>query len=173
MRLNGDQNWLPFGTLGRPHGVRGELSLLAFNKDTRVPSFLPVPFAVRAIFGNDVRTLTVSHWRGDRGRFLIRFEEINTRDQASTLVNFELHLPLSLFPSPAPGEIFVKDILGCQVLSVNGDPLGKVASTYWNGAQEVMQVVRENSEDRYFPIVPDFIIRCDLSAQVVVVDLHE
>lgn len=173
MRLIEDQHWLAFGTLGRPHGVGGDVSLFPFNKDTKVSSFLSLPFAVRVVLGDDIRTLTASRWRGDHRRFLVRFEEIGTRDQASTLVNYELHLSQSLFPVPAPGEVLIRDMLGCDVLSADGEPLGKVVSTYWNGAQEVMRVAKEASEDRYFPVVPDFIIRCDLGARLVVVDLHE
>lgn len=173
MRLVGDQNWLPFGTLGRPHGVRGELSLSAFNKDTKVPSSLPVPFEVKVILGGLARTLMVSHWRGSRGHFLIRFEEFKSREEASVLTNTELQLPKALFPALAPGEIFIQDMLDCSVETINGEKLGKVASTYWNGAQEVMRVVNESCEDRFFPIIPDFIIRYDSSTRVVVVDLHE
>jgi 16S rRNA processing protein RimM len=165
-----EQQLLPFGRLGRPHGVRGELSLRPFNEGGQGLSDLPA--LVQVVRDQIRRPMTVVAVRPANDVLLIRLEGVDTREQAAALTNFEIWLPRASLPALASDEFYVRDLVGCTVVDVEGRVRGTVKASFWNGAQDVLTL--EGPEGEVFvPAVAEFIREVDLDARRVVVDMHE
>jgi 16S rRNA processing protein RimM len=163
---------LPFGRLGRPHGVRGELALRPFNADGEALAETPLPAPVELVREKERREMTLVAARPANDLFLIRLEGIDTRDQAAALTNFELWLPRSALPALESDEFYVEDLLGCEVVDVEGRVRGTIKSSFWNGAQDVLTLEGPDGE-LLVPAVAEFIRSVDLDARRVIVDMHE
>jgi 16S rRNA processing protein RimM len=168
--------WLAFGYVGRPHGVRGEVHLHAYNSRAESPKFLRCPLEIRLKIGESEQVATLLGLRGKLGKFLLRFQGFETRESVSALVNSELLLPRSCFPPLGPGEFYVEDLRSYDVFDTRGKSLGVVNSIFWNGAQDVLQISSspDDPDDEYLiPVVGRYIQSVDPSRKKIVVVLDD
>lgn len=63
---------------------------------------------------------------------------IEDRDEAARLVGAEIAVPRSALPPTKADEVYLIDLVGLAVTSVEGEPLGTVESVTSNGAQDVL-----------------------------------
>jgi 16S rRNA processing protein RimM len=166
-----DDEALPFGRLGRPHGVRGELALRLFNSEDGPPD-LSLPLKVTLVTDQARREMTLVAVRPANDVLLVRFEGIESRDQAAALTNAIVWLPRAALPALDDDHVYVKDLIGCSVVDLDGRVRGTVEGTFWNGAQDVLTVKGPEGE-LLVPAVPEFMREVDLEARRIVVDLHE
>jgi 16S rRNA processing protein RimM len=172
---------LSLGVFGRAHGVRGEIVFHPHNgRGTRLES-LAFPFT--GIVGPDPRgpaqvarsIAVLGARRFDEGA-LVRLDGIVDRDAAAAFTNRELFIPRAVLPQLSPGEFYVADLVGCQVVDQAGRDRGRVVGAYWNGQHDVLSIRPEGAGDQdelLLPAVPDFLREVDLAARKLVIDDHE
>lgn len=168
-----DPDTLLIGVMGRPHGLRGEISLRPYGGGsdlTAIPSLLLERDGVRREWGLRQARRVADGW-------LVRFEGVESRTDAEALTNASVWVPRRALPPLGPGEFYVEDLMGCQVESESGARLGVVQGIFWNGAQDVITVGDEGSAHEgqeqegqvLIPVVPAFIRAVDPAAGRVVV----
>jgi 16S rRNA processing protein RimM len=166
-----EKETLPFGRLGRPHGVRGELTLRPFNADGALAE-MALPAAVQLVRDQQRRPMTLVAVRPANELFLVRLEGVDTREQAALLTNFELWMPRASLPALAPDEFYVEDLIGCTLVDLDGARAG-------DGPLHLLErrpgrAHRRGAGRRAAgPAVAEFIREVDLAARAVVVDSHE
>jgi len=155
------------GEVIKTHGLHGQVSIsldVDFPEDYRKLEsvFLKreeklVPFFVSTIQVN-----------GDKA--LVRFEDIDSIDEAKPLVKSAIYLPLSHLPKLPKGEFYFHDLIGCEVFE-NSKLIGVVKDVY-EGANELMAVY---SGDKEFliPMIDEVLKKVDVEAKKVEVDLPE
>ncbi len=163
--------WLPYGILGRPHGVAGEVALDPFNR-AEARRVLPAPLEVQLARGDQVRNLTLVAVRPVQGGLLLRFAGVETRDDAAALVGHELRVARAILAAPSEGEFFLADTLGCEVVQTDGTAMGRVTGTFWNGAHDVLTILAGDGSEHLVPAVPACIRSFDPQRRLLVVDYH-
>lgn len=112
---------IPVGRIGRPHGLRGEVTFLPETDD-------PARFTPGSTFTIDDGTVlvvtSVAPYR-DRG-LVLGFEGIGDRGAAERLRGMTLSISASDRRSLEPGEFWPEDLVGLAAVSPAGDPLGTV-----------------------------------------------
>lgn len=123
------------GEIQRAHGTRGEVKVRVlsdnaerFQPESQLAVTCP-PF-----------TLTVQHVRAHKGALLVQFAEIATRTEADMLRGAWLSVAESAVPAPDPGSYWIHDIIGCQVNTEEGRPLGHVQQVLSTGANDVYEI---------------------------------
>ena len=146
--------------------------LHVFNPATRIQALrLPVAAEVEA---GEVRTaVSLAAARPAGSDFLLTFAGMADRDQVAALTNGILRLPRALLPAPRANEVFVEDLVGCEVFTPQGQLRGRVRATFWNGAHDVLTVVDEAGVEFLVPAVPEFLLQVDGAARRLVIDDHE
>jgi len=165
--------WLPFGFLRRPHGTRGEILLSPFNADADSAWAEHLPTQVRWVKGAESVDTHVVAARPVAAGWLVRFANNESRETVAALVGGEVQIPRQGLPALASDEFYVEDVVGCEVYAADGQRLGCVKGTFFNGAHEVMVVVGDAGEERLVPVVPDFVLGFDAGARRLTVDAHE
>lgn len=176
-RSNYDPDSLLVGVLGRPHGVKGELMLRIYNNDDRGADFTRVPILILER-GAEREPRRVQAARRVAEGWLVHLEGVGTRDEAAALTNLPVRVARDLLPTLVAGEFFVSDLIGCRVDNEAGDVLGVAQATFWNGAQDVLSVVRrgdgrgtgDSEREILIPIVPTVVRAVDVSARRMIVD---
>ncbi|MDH3633798.1 MAG: ribosome maturation factor RimM [Gammaproteobacteria bacterium] len=98
-----------------------------------------------------------------------RLEGIEDRTQADELIGCRIFIKPEQLPSLEAGEYYWSDLVGLSVETLEGDPLGEVASMMETGADDVM--VLKGERERLIPFVMDQIVReVDLVNRRLVVD---
>ncbi|ROR29825.1 ribosome maturation factor RimM [Inmirania thermothiophila] len=91
------------------------------------------------------------------------------RDAAAALMGAQIAVRRSQLPPPAEGEYYWADLIGLEVRTVEGTPLGKVADLMETGANDVL-VVRGERE-RLIPFLPGQVVRrVDVAGGLLEVD---
>src|SRR3954467_9785159 len=115
---------LVVGRIGRPHGIRGEVSVDVRTDD---PERRFAPGAVLETEPPDAGPLTVVRARPHAGRMLVAFAELTDRDSAESRRGPRLVAASSPGP-PAedPEEFWDHDLVGLAALATTGEHLGAV-----------------------------------------------
>jgi 16S rRNA processing protein RimM len=172
--------------LGRPHGLRGEVSLHLHNEASD-PLEFELPVSARLLHGGAPsesleaaaagRVVELLAVRPAARAWLATFAGVGDRTAAEALVGLELWLPREVFGPLEDGEVFVQDLIGYRAVDLAGRPRGIVKALLWNGAHDILRIVPGHDpgvhEDWLVPAVPEFLVSIDRGARVVVIDPHE
>lgn len=160
-------SFVRIGRLGRPHGLNGQL---LFDDCSLTPDEL---LALREVTwrGKDgaERTLVVEAAKPMQARMLVRFRGIDHRDQASELVLGELRVDSLRLPDPGPGVAYAFQLVGLEVLTVDGRTLGRLESVMATGAHPVFVV--QGEREWLIPAVEDVVRAVDLEQRRITVSL--
>jgi 16S rRNA processing protein RimM len=120
---------LEIGRITRPHGVRGEVSvLLTSNRTERLD-----PGSVLETANGP---LEVRSSRPHKGGWLVQFVGIDDRDQAEAVRN----LVLSAEPIDDPDELWVHELIGATVIDQDGVAHGRVTRVLENPASDLLEL---------------------------------
>jgi 16S rRNA processing protein RimM len=147
---------LEVGRVGRPHGLRGEVTVVAITN--RPERFVPGA----ELFAGE-RMVRIAAVRPHQGAFLVRFEGVDDRSAAEAMRGAVLTAaPLGDAP---PGEIWVHEVIGSAVVDRAGTHLGVVTAVEANPAHDLLVL----DTGALVPMV--FVV--EQSAGRVVVDIPE
>ena len=94
---------------------------------------------------------------------------IADRDQAAALKNSVISVPRSTFPPLAEDHYYWTDLIGLEVLTPAGVPLGKITGVMETGANDVMEV--RGGRDHLIPfVIGEFVKEVRLNSGFIVVD---
>ncbi len=118
--------------------------------------------------GNELKKVAVSG-RLQGKNVVASIEGIEDRTQADELTGCRIFIKPEQLPRLDAGEYYWSDLIGLSVETLQGDPLGEVASMMETGADDVMVLTGER--ERLIPFVVDHIVReVDLVNRRLVVD---
>ncbi|SDE46388.1 16S rRNA processing protein RimM [Auraticoccus monumenti] len=160
------------GRIGRPHGVKGALTIeLRTDEPERrfaegaslhlVRGAAARPGADRFV---SERTLQVVSTRWHQGRLLVVFEGVDDRDTAESLRGGLLVSRVAVDDAPGePGEYYDRQLVGLAVLDASGTEVGRVTEVVHLPAQDLLAVdVAQGS--RLVPFVEALVPEVDLAA---------
>jgi 16S rRNA processing protein RimM len=93
---------------------------------------------------------------------------IETRGQALALKGKAVAVRRDALPEPEEGKYYLADLVGLEVVNVQGARLGVVTRTYSNGAHDVIEVAGERT--RLIPWVAAVVKKVDLPGKQVEVE---
>ena len=93
---------------------------------------------------------------------------IESREQALALKGKAVAVRRDALPEPEEGKYYLADLVGLEVVNVQGARLGVVTRTYSNGAHDVIEVAGERT--RLIPWVAAVVKEVDLLKQRVEVE---
>lgn len=104
-----------------------------------------------------------------KGVIVAQLEGLNERSQAESLVGCEIAVPREQLETLRPGEYYWVDLVGLEVVTIDGKVLGTVDHLFETGANDVM-VVRGDRE-RLVPWIQEQVVKSvDLQGKRMVVD---
>ena len=164
----------PFVLLGqvlRPHGIRGEL---------RVEVLTAYPERIgpeqRVYLGADpadvsaARLYTIAQVRRHQQYLILQLAEIDDRNAAELLreqyvmVAFEDAIPLE------DNEYYLFQVIGLEVVTIDGEALGTVQEVLETGANDVF-VVHGPRGEVLLPVIDECVQRIDFDARTITVRL--
>ena len=146
------------GTLGKVHGLRGELYLnLAVDGLGRLERGAEF-FVARPGAGGAPERLVPCRVRragGTDARPLVRLDVARTREAAAALTGCELFAAGGALD--AEPHYVVGDLLGLRVETASGGPLGVAEDVFETPAHEVLQVRRPDGGELLVPLVGELV----------------
>jgi 16S rRNA processing protein RimM len=162
---------LVVGRVGRPHGIRGELTVQVHTDD---PDLRFAAGSVLATEPAERGPLTISSSRWHSGRLLVRFDGYADRTMAEDLRGTLLVMDSAeVGPTADPDEFHDYELIGLEVVTAAGDPVGVITDVLHQGQN--LLVVRPapdqpDHEEILVPFVAAIVPEVDVKAGRVVID---
>ncbi|MGW4795141.1 ribosome maturation factor RimM [Nonomuraea sp. NPDC004297] len=161
---------LVVGRIGRPHGVRGDVTVEVRTDDPELRFAAGTPIATDPA---DRGPLVIVARRWHKGALLVTFEGVADRDAAEELRGTLLVIDSAeVAPSDDPDEFHDHQLIGLAVETVSGEPVGRVEDVLHHG-QDLLVVRRQGQEDVLIPFVKALVPEVDPEAGRLVVDPPE
>ncbi len=157
-------------------GVRGELRLQSYTSPPG--AVLEYPALHAATPRGEWQPFRFAGARRQGEFWLVRIEGVGDRDAAASWALREVAVPRSVLPPPGPGEYYLDDLPGMEVVTLGGRALGTVSHLLDTPAHPLMVVVAAGDEEdkpreTWVPVVRQHVRGVDLDAGRVTVDWEE
>jgi 16S rRNA processing protein RimM len=165
------EDYLVVGRIGKPHGLKGEVSVeprtdepeRRFATGVRLATERNRPGAPAA------QPLTVAGHRWHSGRLLVTFEEIADREAAEQARGTVLVVPVDPEETPEdPEEFYDHQLIGLDVVTTEGATVGRLAEVVHGSAQDLL-VVDVDGREVLVPFVSALVPEVDLAGRRIVV----
>jgi 16S rRNA processing protein RimM len=160
------------GYVAGAYGLRGGIRITPFSPDADAllnvktwwldkPSLRPVSVRTAKFHSGDVVATLV---------------DLEDRDAAEALKGASVQVSRREFPALPEDEYYWSDLIGMDVVNLQGEALGKVADMMHNGAQSILRITPvpdpsvEKAQERLVPFVDQFVKTVDLEAKKLTVD---
>ncbi len=165
--------YLLLGEILRPHGIRGELRMRVLTDfPERIPTLAAVYIGVGPA-SPDVKPYQVEHMRMHQAYGLLKLQGVEDRSQAELLRDLLVMVPLENAVPLEPGEFYLYQLIGLAVETVDGEALGTLRDVIETGANDVYVVASPAHGEVLLPATDEVIVRVDIAAGVMVVNLIE
>jgi 16S rRNA processing protein RimM len=171
-----DPRFLVVGHLNKPHGTKGEFFVWPL---TDHPESVYAPGAL--LFTSEEKAeepdfetppLRIDAVREFRSGYLVSFDGVHDRTQAELLRGRYLMQELDALPPLEEGEVFYHQLLGMEVVTAAGEPLGSVAEVYELRPADLLEVHGPRGE-LMIPMLSHIVVEVDADARRIVIDPPE
>ena len=152
------------GRVAGAFGVKGEIRITSFTAD---------PMALvdyKTLLREDGSPgLTLTGGRVAKGGVVARTKEIETREQAEAARGLKLYIPRDRLPEPKDeDEFYVADLVGLDVVSVEGEPLGRVKSVHDFGAGDLLEIEPPQGPSWWLPFTREAVPEVSIANRRIV-----
>jgi len=153
------------GYISKTHGLHGEVSVFldvdypeAYKEMESVflqlkGSGTLVPFFIETI-------------RPQKDGAILRFEDIDTIEQAEELAGAQLYLPLDQLPVLEEDQYYFHEIVGFSIQDENEGTLGIIKDVYEAGAQDLI-AMDYREQEVLIPLNDEIVLKVDKEQQIV------
>ena len=152
------------------HGVRGAIRLRFYAPDER--DIAPgSPLRLRLANGES-RSVTLNWIRPHKQGYLASVQGVDDRNGAEGLKGAEVIVERDELPELEDGTYYWADLMGIEVVTADGRRLGRIASIFATGSNDVY-VVRGSETETLVPALASVVRAVDLKRGIMRVDLPE
>ncbi len=155
--------------IGRVIGLWGVQGWLRIYSDTQPPDAI---FSYRPwLLGTEGRPFEVEDWRRQGPRLMARLSGIDDPDRAAELIEQPIQVTRACFPEPEKGSFYWADLVGLEVINLQGHRYGPVHRLIETGANDVLDIRNDRGESTLIPFVSEQVVqKVDFETRQITVD---
>lgn len=158
------------GKIVKKYSFKGELIL---KLDTDQPEIYENLNAIFLDMGKTLVPYFIESSLFQKGNHMrIRFEDVNSEEEAEFLLKRDAYLPLDLLPKLKGNQFYFHEVTGFVLEDVNFGKVGIISSINDTSAQPLFVVTTDNTEI-LVPMVDDFIEQIDRVNKKIIVRTPE
>jgi len=149
------------GRVTGSYGIQGWVRVFPYSDEREALAAYPEWW-----IGGEPRRLREARVQG--AVLVAKLDGIETREQALKLKGAEVAVQRAAFAAPAEGQYYYADLLGVEVVNLEGERLGTVSAMSSNGAHDMMAL--DGERKRLLPWIPQVVKSVDMAARRIEVD---
>jgi 16S rRNA processing protein RimM len=162
------EDLLRVGVITQTHGIRGEVKVFPTTDDPA--RFKSLKSCIIRARREDV-PVTVTGAKFFKQYVIVKFKEYDDINQVLDFVKCDLLVTRENAVKCEPGEYFICDLIGMNVVTDEGTTLGKLTEVYETGANNVYEVTNEQGEQVLIPVIDQCILAHDFDTNTIKVHL--
>ncbi len=165
-----EQRFILMGRIVGAHGIAGSLKLVSYAESLTVFE-TGRTLVARSETGNE--TAYEIAWVRAQGRSArLGLKGVASRIQAEALIGCDVLLDKTALPQLEEGVYYWADLIGIEVVSVDGISLGRIESIFQTGSNDVY-VIKQEDRELLLPALRSVVKSVDLEARRMEVEVPE
>ncbi|KKB39318.1 ribosome maturation factor RimM [Bacillus thermotolerans] len=167
------EKWLNVGKIVNTHGIRGEVRVISrtdfaeerYQVGNTLYLFMPGE--------SEGRPLTIASHRKHKSFDLLTFEGYEGLNAVEPLKEGILKVDESQLGELEENEFYFYEIIGCTVVTVEDEEVGRVTEILTPGANDVWVVKGKDGKEHYIPYIEDVVKKVDIKEKKIVIEVME
>ncbi|MDR1698545.1 MAG: ribosome maturation factor RimM [Prevotellaceae bacterium] len=165
-----EEELFQIGNLHKPHAIHGEMSATFTSHSVDLDE---CPFMVLNIDGIFVPFFIESYRYKTDTTALIKFEGIDSEEEAKRLSNLSIYLPLKYRQENQDNENDIHYFTGFKVIDSALGELGRITDIDDSTANVLFIITTLNGEELLIPATDDFVEKIDEKNRILLMNLPE
>ncbi|WP_408048655.1 ribosome maturation factor RimM [Tenacibaculum halocynthiae] len=158
------------GKIVKKHSFKGEVVI---KLDTDEPELYRNLESVFVDLGNNLIPFFIEKSSLSKSTmFRVKFEDVNTEQDADAIMRAGIYLPLNLLPKLTGNKFYYHEVIGFTVIDTNFGEVGEIQSINDTSAQPLFEIDRDGNEV-FIPMIDDFIKKIDRDNKIIEVTTPE
>lgn len=158
------------GKIAKKFSFKGEVLIYL---DTDEPELYENMESVFVEFNKNLVPFFIDNSNLHKNDFLrVKFEDVDTEEDADSIMNCEVYLPLSMLPKLTGNKFYFHEVIGFEIEDKRLGVFGKIVSINDTTAQPLFEVLNGNVE-MLIPMIDHFLVEIDRENKKVIMDLPE
>ena len=164
--MNTQESWIVIGRFGRPHGIKGFVTVHSFTE--------PRDNILRytdwhAFINHEWQPIKLLSVEVQNKSIVALVEGYPERELVARLTNIEIAVQRTQLEELEPGEYYWHQLVGMKVINLKGESFGEVTEILPTGANDVLVVKGEKRH--LIPYLPgQFVLDVNISQRLITVD---
>ncbi|BDG48073.1 ribosome maturation factor RimM [Parageobacillus sp. KH3-4] len=163
------EKWFNVGKIVNTHGIRGEVRVISrtdFPEERYKKGNTLYIFMEKS--EEPIEVIVKSH-RVHKSFDLLSFEGYDSINLVEKFKGAMLKVPESQLGELNEGEYYFHEIIGCTVVTEEGETVGTVSEILTPGANDVWVVKRNNGKEVLIPYIEDVVKNVDVEAKIITI----
>jgi 16S rRNA processing protein RimM len=156
--MNNYDGYFQIGIIVKPQGVKGELRVLPTTDE---PERFGLLSAVM-VFKNEHIEYGVLSARVQSGMVILKLKGIDDRNGAEKLIGATVKIPPEEALPLEENEFYLRDLIGLEVYTDQGENLGRLNDVIATGANDVYSVAKPGQKEILIPAIKDCVLKVDI-----------
>jgi 16S rRNA processing protein RimM len=150
--------------IGAPHGIKGEVRVKPFGEPDMLDQY-------GKLETKDGKKFKIKRMRPQKNMMVVKFEGVNTREEAEALNRVELFIDRAKLPElEEDDEFYIEDLIGMDVMDEQGAQMGTVIAVPNFGAGDMLEIKPiTNTSTYYLPFTKEVVPTLDFEKQTLTV----
>ncbi|MBR2787263.1 MAG: 16S rRNA processing protein RimM [Clostridia bacterium] len=164
------QEYFEIGQIVNTFGIRGEVKVNPFTDDIQQFERLKSILVVRK---KELVEVEIENVRYQKHLVILKLKNIDDMNTAEKYKGCYIRIHRKDARELPEGTYFIADVIGSQVITDDGQLLGRVDDIYNTGSNDIYVVKDELGKQILLPGIEDVILSVDVEKQIVTVHLLE
>lgn len=164
------EKWFNVGKIVNTHGIRGEVRIISktdfaderYKLGNKLFLFLPDTHS-------PIELIVKTH-RKHKNFDLVTFEGCDNINHVERFKGGILKVPESQLSVLEEDEYYYHEIIGCEVITLNGEEMGKIKEILSPGANDVWVIKGKGGKELLIPYIEDVVKEVNVKEKKVIID---
>lgn len=158
------------GKIAKKFSFKGEVLIYL---DTDEPELYENMESVFVDFNKNLVPFFIENSSLHKNDFLrVRFEDVDSEEEADKLIGLEVYLPLSMLPKLSGNKFYFHEVICFEIEDKRLGVFGKIIAINDSSAQPLFEVVN-GSVEILVPMIDQFLVKVDRENKKIIMDLPE
>ncbi|MFD0771066.1 ribosome maturation factor RimM [Bacillus sp. CGMCC 1.60114] len=165
--------WFNVGKIVNTHGVRGELRVISRTDFPEERYKVGNTLYIWQEKGTEPLAVKVTSHRQHKSFDLLTFEGYNNVNEVEQLKGSLLKVPEEQLGELPEGEYYYHEIIGCTVVTEDGETIGTIKEILSPGANDVWVIKQPKGQDVLIPYIEEVVLQVNIDEKLVTIQVME
>ncbi|PEA55244.1 ribosome maturation factor RimM [Bacillus pseudomycoides] len=165
--------WFNVGKIVNTHGVRGEVRVVSRTDFPEERYKVGNTLYIWQEKGAEPLAVKITSHRSHKSFDLLTFEGYNNVNEVEQWKGSLLKVPEDQLGELAEGEYYYHEIIGCTVVTEEGETIGTIKEVLSPGANDVWVIKQPKGQDILIPYIEEVVLQVNINEQLVTIHVME